>query len=260
MTLVEKFRALHHGDSPLLMPNPWDAGSARILQSLGFAALATTSGGFALTLGRTDGSVSRDEAIAHSAAVVAATHVPISADLENGFAHEPDDVAETIRLAIGAGLAGCSIEDFSGTDIYDAGLARERIAAAAQAAAGRLVLTARCENFLHGRDDLDETITRLASYADAGADVVYAPGLIEPAQVKALLDSVDRPVNVLLLAAGPSVAELADLGVHRISIGGNFANVAMGALVTAAREFQAGTGDFFATAAAGREAIRAAIS
>jgi 2-methylisocitrate lyase-like PEP mutase family enzyme len=259
MSLVERFRALHHGAAPLLLPNPWDAGSARVLQSLGFAALATSSAGFAFTLGRGDGQVTRDEALSHAAGVVAATDVPVSADLEQGFADEPEGVAETVRQAVAAGLAGCSIEDFSGEAIYDAVLARERIAAAVDAAAGRIVLTARCENFLRGRDDLDDTIARLQAYAAAGADVVYAPGLTSTTQIKAVLAAVDKPVNVLLMSGAPTVPELAELGVHRISIGSGFANVAIGALVQAANEFRSGGGGFFALAAHGRDAIRAAI-
>src|SRR5436305_961335 len=166
--------ALHHGSSPLLMPNPWDIGSARLLESLGFEALATTSSGFAATLGRVDGSVTRDEAIAHSAAIVAAAGLPVSADLENGFADDPADVAETVRLALGAGLAGCSIEDWSGDAIYERGQAVERIGAAAEAAhagAVHLVLTARAENHIRGRDDLADTIARLQAFQEAGADV-----------------------------------------------------------------------------------------
>src|SRR3954451_24149522 len=154
--MTERFRALHDGDSPLLLPNPWDAGSAKLLASLGFEALATTSSGFAATLGRLDGSVTRDEAIAHGAAIVKATDLPVNADLENGFADDPAGVGETVRLAVEAGLAGCSIEDFSGREdepIYPLELAAERVAAAAEAAGGRLVLTARSENFVHGRHD-----------------------------------------------------------------------------------------------------------
>src|SRR5439155_7128325 len=168
----------------LLLPNPWDRGSAVLLASLGFEALATTSSGFAATLGRLDGSVSREEAVEHAASIVEATGLPVSADLENGFADEPEEVAETVRLAVRAGLAGCSIEDFTRRDddpIYDARLAAERVAAAAEAArAGpvHLVLTARAENHAHGRDDLDDTIARLQAYQEAGADVLFAPGLV----------------------------------------------------------------------------------
>src|SRR3954451_7091460 len=159
--LADRFRSLHVPGTPLLMPNPWDAGSAKLLESQGFQALATTSSGFAATLGRLDGSVTREEAIAHAATVVDSVSVPVSADLENGFADEPEGVAQTIRLAVDAGLAGCSVEDYSGLDDkpnYDAGLARERVAAAAEAAAGEIVITARSENYLHGRRDLDDTI------------------------------------------------------------------------------------------------------
>jgi 2-methylisocitrate lyase-like PEP mutase family enzyme len=261
--LSAHFRALHNTGSPLLMPNPWDAGSARVLQSLGFQALATTSGGFALTLGRRDGQVSRDEAISHGAAVVAAVDVPVSADLENGFGDTPEDVAETVRAAVSAGLAGCSIEDYTrdgAAPVYDLGAARERVTAAVEAAGGRLVLTARCENFLYGRDDLDDTVRRLQAYAEAGADVVYAPGVREAGQIKAIVSSVDVPVNVLLLPGVPAVPELAELGVHRISIGGTFATVAMGALAEAAREFQAGGTGFFAAAATGSQALKAALA
>ncbi len=176
-----RFAALHRGAAPLLLPNPWDVGSARVLVAVGFEALATTSAGFAGTLGRLDGGVTRDEALAHGAALAAATDVPVSADLENGFADDPDGVAETLRGAVAAGLAGCSIEDYSGkaTDqIYDIGLATERVAAAAEVAhAGpaRLVLTARAENHIRGHPDLADTIARLQSFQAAGADCVYAP-------------------------------------------------------------------------------------
>src|SRR3954468_18887306 len=179
MKTMATFLELHQPGTPLVMPNPWDAGSAKLLESLGFQALATTSSGFAATLGRLDGSVTREEAIAHSAQIVATVGVPVSADLENGFADEPEGVAQTVRLAVDAGLAGCSIEDPPGRDadpIYDAGLAAERIAAATEAADGQIVITARSENYLHGRPDLDDTIARLQSFQEAGADVLYAPG------------------------------------------------------------------------------------
>src|SRR5829696_7320258 len=203
--LTDRFRALHDPAQPLLLPNPWDAGSAKLLEALGFQALATTSSGFAATLGRLDGSVTRDEAIAHSATVVAATGLPVSADLENAFADDPAGVAQTVRLAIDAGLAGCSVEDFTGREddpIYSSGAATERIAAAAEAAhAGprRLVLTARSENYLHGRKDLGDTIARLQAFQEAGADVLYAPGLTRIEDIRSVVGSVDRPVNVLAL-------------------------------------------------------------
>jgi 2-methylisocitrate lyase-like PEP mutase family enzyme len=236
---AEHFRALHGGASPLLLPNPWDAGSAKVLASLGFPALATTSGGFAGTLGRLDGTVTRDEALVHAAAIAAAVDVPVSADMENCFADNPEGVAITLRLACNAGLAGCSIEDFSRRSddpIYEMGLARERVAAAAEVAHGgdaHLVLTARAENYLHGRPDLAGTITRLQSYQEAGADVLYAPGLTSLDDIRRVVSSLDRPVNVLALPGAPTVAELADAGVARISVGSALARVALGAVVRA---------------------------
>jgi 2-methylisocitrate lyase-like PEP mutase family enzyme len=254
------FLALHDAGEPLLMPNPWDAGSAKLLASLGFEALATTSSGFAATLGRLDGQVTRDEAIAHGAAMAAAVTVPVSADLENGFADDPDQVAETVRLAAGAGLAGCSIEDWSGAAIYDAAHAAERITAAAQAAHGgdvRLVLTARAENHIHGIDDLADTIARLQSFQEAGADVLFAPGLMRLEDIRSVVASVDLPVNVLALPGAPSVAELAEAGVRRISVGGGFAYVGMGAVVSAAAELrEQGTYGFWEIAATGVKAWR----
>ena len=268
MALFDRFLALHRPGAPLLIPNPWDAGSARLLASLGFEALATTSGGFAATLGRLDGSVSRDEAIAHGAAIVAATDLPVSADLENGFAEDPASVADTVRLALGAGLAGCSIEDSSGQTadarIFDIGLARERVAAAAEAAHGgseRLVLTGRAENYLHGRRDLADTVARLVAYQEAGADVLYAPGITDAGEIRSLVSSVDRPVNVLALPTCPSVAELAEMGVARISVGGAFAYAALGAVVEAARELQEhGTYGFWSLAGTGGKAVRSAFT
>ena len=261
--LTDRFRALHDPAHPLLLPNPWDAGSAKLLESLGFRALATTSSGFAATLGRLDGSVTRDEAIAHSALIVDSTTLPVSADLENGFADDPDGVAQTVRLAVDAGLAGCSIDDFTGggdDPIYDAGLARERIAAAVEAAAGQIVLTARSENYLHGRPDLDETIARLQSFQEAGADVLYAPGLQSLDDIRSLVESVDRPVNVLARPGAPTVAELAEAGVSRVSVGGGFAFVALGAVVNAARELlDLGTYGFWETGATGAKGARAAF-
>jgi 2-methylisocitrate lyase-like PEP mutase family enzyme len=261
-----RFLALHEGQRPLLLPNPWDRGSARLLASLGFEALATTSSGFAATLGRVDGSVTRDEAVAHAASIVDATELPVSADLENCFADDPAGVAETVRLAIEAGLAGCSIEDFTGREdapIYDAGPAAERVAAAAEAAhAGpvHLVLTARAENYLHGRPALADTIDRLRAYQEAGADVLYAPGPARPEDIRELVGAVDRPVNVLARPGAPPVDELAALGVSRISVGGAFAFAALGAVVEAARELSAeGTYAFLERARAGAQAARAAF-
>ena len=262
-----RFLQLHAGPQPLLIPNPWDAGSAKLLVSLGFEALATTSSGFAATLGRLDGGVTRDEAMAHSAAIVAATDAPVSADLENGFADDPVGVAETVRLAIEAGLSGCSIEDFARSKddpIYPAGLAAERVAAAAEAAhAGpvHLVLTARAENLLHGRVDLADTIARLQAYQQAGADVLYAPGLHDLEDIRRVVAEVDRPVNVLALPNAPSIPELAAAGVKRVSVGGAFAYAALGAVVEAARELREdGTYGFWTGAGAGAKAARAAFT
>jgi 2-methylisocitrate lyase-like PEP mutase family enzyme len=262
---AELFLELHHGPGPLLLPNPWDPGSAKLLASLGFTALATTSSGFAATLGRPDGSVTRDEALAHAAAIAAAVSVPVSADLEDGFAADPEGVAETVRLAGGAGLAGCSVEDYTRRDedpLYDRAHAAARVAAAAEAAAGagRLVLTARAENYLHGRADLADTIARLQAYQEAGADVLYAPGLTRLDDVRQVVRSVDRPVNVLALPGGPTVAELAAAGVSRVSVGGAFAFTALGAVVEAAAELQEhGTYHFLARAREGRAAAASAF-
>jgi len=265
-TLARRFLELHAGERPLLMPNAWDAGSARLLASLGFEALATTSSGFAATLGRLDGSVTCDEAMEHSAAIVGATELPVSADLENGFADDPDDVAETVRRAIDAGLAGCSIEDYTGdaaSPIYDAAPAAERIAAAAQAAhAGpvHLVLPARAENHIRGRDDLDDTIARLRSYGEAGADVLFAPGLARIEDIRRVVEEVGRPVNVLALQGVPAVGELAAAGVKRISVGGAFAFAALDAVVGAARQLREdGTYGYLERSRAGSRAARAAF-
>jgi len=243
------------------MPNPWDVGSAKALAAMGFEALATTSGGFAATLGRIDGSVTRDEAVAHAAAVVAAVDVPVSADLENCFAHEPAGVADTIELGIAAGLAGCSVEDWDGEAIYDIGLATERVAAAAEVAhRGRvhLVLTGRAENHIHGRDDLSDTIARLQHYQEAGADVLFAPGVTAPDDLRRLLAEVDRPVNVVARPGCPPVAQLGELGVRRVSVGSWFAFAALGALVEAATEFRdQGTYGYLDRAAIGASTVRA---
>jgi 2-methylisocitrate lyase-like PEP mutase family enzyme len=260
-----RFRALHTGPEPLVMPNPWDAGSARLLAHLGFRALATTSSGFAGTLGRLDGNVTRDEALAHAAAITAATDLPVNGDLENGFGDTPEEVAATITDAIAAGLAGGSIEDFTGQPddpIYERSAAVERVAAAAEAAhAGPVpfVLTARAENHLHDRADLTDTIERLQAFQEAGADVLYAPGLRHRDQIEAVVRSVDRPVNVLLLPAGPTVPELAEAGVRRISVGGAFSYLAAGAVAAAARELlEDGTTGFMAQVVDGARTARQA--
>ncbi|MGH2914451.1 MAG: isocitrate lyase/PEP mutase family protein [Solirubrobacteraceae bacterium] len=265
--LAAHFLSLHRSGEPLLICNPWDTGSAKLLASLGYRALATTSSGFAATLGRPDGSVTRDEALAHCAAIVAATELPVSADLENGFAHDADGVAETAQRAIATGLAGFSIEDHTGDDddpIYPLELAVARVAAAAATAhrgPARLVLTARAENHLHGREDLDDTIARLRAYQEAGADVLYAPGPTDPGQIRAIVDAVQLPVNVLVRQGAPTVAELAQLGVSRISVGGAFAFLAIGAVETAARELlEHGTYGWTQGVAAGSSVAREAFS
>jgi 2-methylisocitrate lyase-like PEP mutase family enzyme len=263
---ARRFLALHRGEGPLLLPNPWDRGSAKLLASLGFQALATTSSGHAATFGRLDGSVTRDEALGHAASIAEATDLPVSADLENGFADEPAEVAETLRLALQAGLAGCSVEDFTGrpdVPIYDAGLAAERVAAAAAVAHRgpvHLVLTARAENYLHGRPDLSDTIGRLQAYQAAGADVLYAPGLTRLEEIRQLVAAVDRPVNVLARPGVPAVSELAAAGVSRVSVGGAFAFAALGAVVEAARELSVeGTYTFWERASIGVQAARSAF-
>jgi 2-methylisocitrate lyase-like PEP mutase family enzyme len=239
-----EFLRLHHGEHVLLQPNAWDVGAARILASLGFRAIATTSSGFAATLGRPDGGVTRDESLEHCRAMAAAVDVPVAADLEDCFAADPDGVADTVRLAAATGLAGCSVEDYTRDDsapIHNLELAVDRVRAAVEAAhAGpeHLVITARAEQLLHGSDDLDGTIARLQAYQDAGADVLFCPGIRTAEQVRAVVSSVDRPVNVLVTPVSPSVAELADLGVARISVGGGFAWIAYAALVRAATELR----------------------
>lgn len=261
------FLDLHVPGAPLLMPNPWDVGSARLLVSLGFQALATTSSGHAATLGRLDGGVTRDEAISHAAelaAAVAADGVGVSADLEHGFFDEPDDVAETAELAVAGGLAGFSIEDSTGVaaaPIYDFDFAVDRIAAAASVAGpAGCVLTARCEMYLYGQRDLDEVIRRLQAYSSAGAHVLFAPGVVDLDEVRTLVDAVDKPVNVLLVPGCPPVAELASVGVARISVGGAFAFAAYGALVEAATELRdAGTTGYRERASIGSKAVRGAF-
>jgi 2-methylisocitrate lyase-like PEP mutase family enzyme len=237
------FRALHERPGAFVVPNPWDAGTTRILTALGFEALATTSAGYAFSVGRlaSAGALSRDEILDNARAIAAATHLPVSADLEDGFGRDPETCAETIRLAAEAGLVGGSIEDATGNPddpIFPFDLAVERIAAAAEAARNRLVLTARAENFLHGRADLDDTIRRLQAFVAAGADVVYAPGLPSLDAIREVCAAVARPVNVVmgLNRVLFSVAELEAVGVKRISVGGAFARAALGAFVDAARE------------------------
>lgn len=263
--LAERFLALHVPGSPLLLPNPWDVGSARLFASLGFAALATTSSGMAAARGTVDGRVPRDEVLAHCRAIADATPLPLSADLADCFADSPDGVAQTARLAAGTGLAGFSIEDSTGDaadPIHERGLAQDRVRAvveAAHAGPARLVVTARAENFLHGRPDLADTIARLQAYQEAGADVLYAPGLTDPGHIRAVVDAVDRPVNVLGRPGTPPVADLARLGVARISVGGAFAFLAYGAAREAAEELlhQGGFG-YTARSGPGKAAMDAA--
>ncbi len=241
------FRDLHYAPEVLVIGNPWDAGTARVLASLGFAALSTTSAGLAFTLGKRDGtaSVTRDQALANAKAIVAATPLPVAADLENGYGDAPEAAAETIRLAADAGLVGGSIEDASSDPahpIYELEHAAERIAAAAavvRALPFPFMLVGRAENYLHDRPDLDDTIRRLQAYEAAGAEVLYAPGITNPDDIRTVCSSVKKPVNILMGLKGAhrlSVKELGALGVRRISIGSGFARAAMTAFYHAARE------------------------
>ncbi len=256
-TQIEKgaaFYALHHGSSAFLIPNPWDLGTARVLAQLGFQALATTSAGFAFAIGKRDGAITRDEALAHAAALVAATELPVSADLENCF----DDVAETIHLAAAAGLAGASIEDTprdGSRKPYPIGEAADRVRAAAEVIRNlpfRFTLTARAENYVLGRPDLNDTICRLQAFQVAGADVLYAPGLTTKEEIAAVVTAVDRPVNVLggMGKTPLSLAELSALGVKRVSIGSGLARAAAGAFLKAVKELHdQGTFNYSAEAA-----------
>ena len=247
------FRAMHAEPGAFIIPNPWDVGSARILAASGFRALATTSAGMAFALGVPEGRVARADTLAHCRAIVLATPLPVSADLEKGFGDSPESVGETIRAAAATGLAGCSIEDHTGRcedPIFEFNLAVERIAAGVQARQTLphdFVLTARCENFLWGRPDLDDTIKRLQAFERAGADVLYAPGLRELDAIRTVCDALTKPVNVVMGLPGASfsVAELAAAGVKRISIGSALARLAYGSLIRAAHEMTAaGTFDF----------------
>ena len=223
------------------MPNPWDIGSARILASMGFPALATTSLGHAASLGKVDQSVTRDELLTHVAAIAAAVDLPLNVDAERCFADDPDGVAETVSLLAEAGAAGCSIEDYdpARAAIDDVRVAGARVSAAADAAHRHgLLLTARAENALYGIDDIDDTIDRLRAYRDAGADVLYAPRLTDPEQIRRVVQATDAPVNVLAMRHGPSIPELAELGVRRVSTGGPLARAAYGALRRAAEELR----------------------
>lgn len=259
----QAFRALHERPGAFVIPNPWNAGTARILTALGFEALATTSAGYAFAVGRRDSGtdLTRDGTLANAKEIVEATDLPVSADLQDGFGRTPETCAETIRLASEAGLAGGSIEDSTddpNNPIYDFQLAVERVAAAAKAAHDcQFLLTARAENFLHGRADLADTIHRLQSFAEAGADVLYAPGLPSLDAIRQVCASVGKPVNVVMGLKGAtfSVEELAAAGVKRISVGGTLARAALGAFVRAAREIrEKGTFSYSADALAPAEA------
>ena len=249
LTQAEKgraFRALHERDRAFIIPNPWDVGTARLLAHLGFEALATTSMGYAFSAGQRDNTIDRQRMMEHVSALASASDLPVSADLENGFGDAPETVAETIRLAAAAGVVGGSIEDASGRPehpIYDRAHAVERIRAAAAAVRAlpfAFTLTARAENYLHGRPDLGDTITRLQAYQEAGADVLYAPGLASKEEIAAVIRAVDRPVNVVMGLRGVqlSLAALSALGVRRVSVGSALCRAALGAFLRAAREMR----------------------
>ena len=252
-----RFRELHAQDI-FVMPNPWDVGSAKLLASMGFEALATTSQGFAWSIGKQDQTVTRHELVAHVVAVVEATPLPLNVDSERCFPDGPGGVAETVRLLADAGAAGCSIEDFDPAtgEIEAVEAAAARVAVAAS---GPLVLTARAENHLHGVDDLDDTIARLVAYRDAGADVVYAPGLADLGSISRLVDEVGIPANVLALPNGPTVAELGSAGVRRVSTGGALARFAYGALLQGAAELRDAGTSRYSEGGAPAEALRAAL-
>jgi len=248
-TLAEKaiaFQALHQRDGAFIIPNPYDVGTARLLAHLGFEALATTSAGYAFSLGKLDYTLTREQVLAHAADVVLATDLPVSADLEGGFGDDPETVAETFRLAAATGLAGGSIEDATNCShdpIYELSIAVERVRAAADvvhALPFPFMLTARSENYLVGRADLKDTVKRLQAYQEAGADVIYAPGLRTREDIAAVVSSVDRPVNVLMGLQGVdfSLAELSELGVKRVSVGSALSRAALGAFLNAAREMR----------------------
>jgi 2-methylisocitrate lyase-like PEP mutase family enzyme len=249
------------------MPNAWDIGSAKLFAAMDFKAIATTSGGFAATRGRLDGAMSKQEVFVHTQELATAVDIPVSADLENGFAHDPEGVADTIAAAIASGLAGGSVEDFSGNaddPIYELAHAADRVRAAAEAAHRgpvHLVLTARAENFLHGRPDLADTIKRMQAYQEAGADVLFAPRVDSREELKQLMKSVDIPVSVLMTPDAPNVGVLAELGVSRISVGGAIAVAAYGAAMRAVAELRdEGTAGYWELTQSARSTIQAAFS
>lgn len=256
------FRTLHERDSAFIIPNPWDVGTARLLARLGFEALATTSAGYAFSVGQRDNTVGRDKMMVHVEAIASATDLPVSADLENGFGDDPEMVAETIRRAAASGLVGGSIEDATnrlGDPIYEHQLAAERVRAAAEAAHSLpfpFTLTGRAENYLVGRPDLNDTIKRLQAYQRAGADVLYAPGLTSKDDIAAVVRSVDRPVNVVMGLQGSqlSLEALSEIGVKRVSVGSALSRAALGAFLRAAREMrERGTFTFANEAVSSRE-------
>ena len=259
---AQAFRALHQRAGAFIIPNPWDVGSARLLAHLGFEALATTSMGYAFSLGRRDNTLDREQVLAHARDISSATELPVSADLENGFGDSPAIAAETIKLAAAAGVIGGSIEDATGRadhPIYEIEHAVERVRAAVEAARSLsfpFTLTARAENYLHGRPDLKDTIRRLQAYQAAGADVLYAPGLATKDDIAAVVRAVDRPVNVVMGLKGVqlSLTELSALGVKRVSVGSALSRAALGAFLRAAREMREhGTFTFAAQAASSKE-------
>ena len=262
---AQAFRALHEREGVFIIPNPWDVGSARLLAHLGCEALATTSMGYAFSRGRLDNTLDREQTLAYASQIVSATPLPVSADLENGFGDSPDVVAETVRVAANAGLVGGSIEDATGhadDPIYELGHAIDRVRAAAEAAHSLpfpFTLTARAENYLHGRRDIRDTVARLQAYQDAGAEVLYAPGLATRDDIVAVIRSVTRPVNVVMGLQGVqlTLAELSALGVRRVSLGSALYRAAIGALMRAAQEMREhGTFSFAAHAASPRELSR----
>ena len=259
-----RFRELHEREQLFVMPNPWDVGSAKLLATAGFEALATTSAGFAWSLGKLDQTVTRDELVAHVRVVASAVDVPLNVDSERLYPDDPGGVAETVGLLAEAGAAGCSVEDYdpAADRIDDVDVAAARVAEAAEAAhrvPDPIVLTGRAENHIHGVDDLDDTIARLVAYREAGADVVYAPGLTDLDQIARVVEAVAAPVNVLALPSAPRIRELASVGVRRVSTGGLLARAAYGALLAGARELLAEGTSTYAQAAASQDELRKAF-